>query len=191
MKKTLLILGVIVLVLVIGYATFLLLSNKKTLEQTPVPVESTATSGTASSSSSQTIPPEVIQVRTEIDKKIMDGVIPTEVTPDPASLLVDEFPKREAPSMITDYSTEYSKDSHSFFISLYKFPLEETRLRAEKYLLQKLGITEKEACALDVTVKVNMSISATLAGQDLGLSFCPGSVDLSAYTENTDGVGSY
>ena len=80
------------------------------------------------------------------------------------------------------YSIYYYTDDNLIYIYLYSEPLETIRLLAEQTLVGKLrkpdgtSLTDKEICALDISVSTNEYVSRAFAGLDLGLSFCPGSV---------------
>jgi hypothetical protein len=78
----------------------------------------------------------------------------------------------------TAFSIFYVEADKSFHITLLRNPLGETRKNAEKVLLAKLGLTEAQACSLVVYVGVSEDVSPDLAGEELGLSFCPGAVAL-------------
>jgi hypothetical protein len=133
---------------------------------------------------------EAVELQTKVQNSVESGLVPTK----PSELLqgsqiVDKYPEGDSISQIPDYQTEYFAETKEFRILLFRFPLQDTRARAQKYFLQKLNVTEAEACLLRVTVMVTPDVSQSLAGKDLGMSFCPGNTDLSSYTENTDGEG--
>lgn len=69
-------------------------------------------------------------------------------------------------------------DDRSYLISLNALPLAEARLRGERDLLGRLGISKEVACTLRVRVATSFDVSAAYAGKELGLSFCPGSLTL-------------
>jgi hypothetical protein len=75
------------------------------------------------------------------------------------------------------FTVTYGTDS-SFAIQLLEEPLSESRAAAEGYLRLKLGLSDAQMCALDTTVAVPNSVNEFYSGSDLGLSFCPGSVQL-------------
>lgn len=72
----------------------------------------------------------------------------------------------------------YSESDDSIYISIDKEPLSQTREQASQYLLNLLDINQAVACTLKVYVGVPYVVSSTLTGQNLGLSFCPGSIKL-------------
>lgn len=69
-------------------------------------------------------------------------------------------------------------DDRSYLISLNALPLGEARLRGERDLLGRLGISKEVACTLRVRVATSFDVSEAYAGKELGLSFCSGSVPL-------------
>lgn len=81
-----------------------------------------------------------------------------------------------------DYNIAYFRKGNSFIISLFNTPFGTSRKNAEQELLSKLGISQQEACNLSIRVTVPQSydlIAGTnYSGRDLGLSFCPGSIQL-------------
>ena len=76
------------------------------------------------------------------------------------------------------FSMTYFAESNSFAIDISGKPTEEYRRKAGAYLLESLQITEAEACQLRVYLGVSHSVDPNLSGRNLGLSFCPGSVEL-------------
>jgi len=72
------------------------------------------------------------------------------------------------------YSISYISEDTSFTVSILSEPLGEIRLRAEKDLLVRLGISENDACRLRYEVLVPYSVNPLYAGKNLGFSFCPG-----------------
>ncbi|HEX4104173.1 MAG TPA: hypothetical protein VHZ04_01695, partial [Candidatus Paceibacterota bacterium] len=76
------------------------------------------------------------------------------------------------------YTIVYNVSDSSFIISLLSTPLPAARTAAESAFLQQLGITESDACKLNVDEGVPISVSDQYPGEDLGLSFCPGAVGL-------------
>jgi hypothetical protein len=72
----------------------------------------------------------------------------------------------------------YIPSTQFFNIVLYEEPLATSRIRAEQYLKQTLGISEQEMCSLKYSLSVPNFVSPIHAGESLGFSFCPGSVPL-------------
>lgn len=63
-------------------------------------------------------------------------------------------------------------------ISLEAEPLAEVRRLAEENLRVQLGVDAELMCEMDISVRTRMAVNPFYAGQELGLSFCPGSVAL-------------
>lgn len=131
---------------------------------------------------------EAMSIQNEIQQDIQNSVIPSTPYFSTNLQVVDVYPEGLTASQIPYYETLYNPQNNEFQILLFEFPLADTRMRAEKYFLEKLNITQEQACLLKVFVQVTPGASESLAWQNLGLSFCPGSTDLSPYTENVDGV---
>ncbi len=94
----------------------------------------------------------------------------------PRTYLVSEYPEMSAPSAVPDYSIVYFEDKTTFVITIYKRPLSDTRIKAEQDLLQKIGISEKEACNLNVNLGTIASVDENMSGKNFGLSFCPNGI---------------
>ena len=78
------------------------------------------------------------------------------------------------------YIISFYPSRHEFIISLTSPLLATARTEAELKFLEITGVTEKEACALDVYITTQIGISRAYAGKEFGFSFCPGSIDLSS-----------
>ncbi len=78
----------------------------------------------------------------------------------------------------TSFGVIFNEADGSFAIGLESEPLGETRRQAEQYLLSLLGITDQALCSLNVYVGTTVYVNTFYAGKNLGLSFCPGSVQL-------------
>jgi hypothetical protein len=72
-----------------------------------------------------------------------------------------------------DYFMAFYPNDKSFTITIQSINLEEARRRAEAAFLQALGITQDQACRLNVSLYVPDFVSSKNSGQDFGLSFCP------------------
>ncbi|MFA6494771.1 MAG: hypothetical protein WC246_00160 [Candidatus Paceibacterota bacterium] len=70
------------------------------------------------------------------------------------------------------YDISYYQPDNSFAISISQKPVMAMRTQAEAAFLQKLGISQSDACKLKVTVGVPISVDQQYAGTDFGLSFC-------------------
>ena len=76
------------------------------------------------------------------------------------------------------YDVSYDSQSGIFTITLYGVDTKKSRLAAEEYILDTLPYTKKEWCDFVTNVITNQFENPTWAGQELGLSFCPGAVQL-------------
>lgn len=79
---------------------------------------------------------------------------------------------------VPPYTITYIAASSYFNIGLFSEPLGAHRKAAEAFLMQRLGISEGQMCALKYTVSTPVRVSEQYSGQSLGFSFCPGSVEL-------------
>lgn len=75
------------------------------------------------------------------------------------------------------YDLLYYPDG-SFGVVLLAEPLGQSRLDAQSDLLQRLGISQDQACQLIYRVTVAPWVNAVYAGQNLGFTFCISSVRL-------------
>jgi hypothetical protein len=93
----------------------------------------------------------------------------------PGVFAVDQFPaSTDIPvSVAPEYSIVFFEDKTTFTIIVNARPLTETRKKAEQALLRKLGISEVEACHLNVDLGVISSVDIDMSGKNFGLSFCP------------------
>ena len=91
-----------------------------------------------------------------------------EVPPQENTDLIGSF-KEKSPFIIT-----YVARDQSFNIGLFAEPLGETRKAAEQYLIQKLGLSEREMCFLRASVVTPYWVNSFYSGKNLGFSFCPG-----------------
>ena len=71
-----------------------------------------------------------------------------------------------------DFDIVYFPKGDEFLISILSSPFYPKRLEAEKKLLETLGISEKDACKLDVSITTPAFVNQNEAGINYGLSFC-------------------
>ena len=76
------------------------------------------------------------------------------------------------------YLIEYISATSYFNIEILQEPIGATRLAAEAYLAQHLGISQGSLCQLNYMVSVPYWVNQTYAGKNLGFSFCPGATVL-------------
>lgn len=70
------------------------------------------------------------------------------------------------------YSIEYNVGDSSFSIGILSVPLEAARQAAEAAFLSRLGISEQDACKLNVYEGVPAGVSDKYVAQNFRLSFC-------------------
>ncbi len=78
----------------------------------------------------------------------------------------------------TDFNIFYDSTGQYFLIALTQEPIGAARLAAQQFLLQTLGITEAQACALTYYLGTTVDVNPVYAGKNLGFSFCPGATVL-------------
>ena len=83
-----------------------------------------------------------------------------------------------SPDIKLPYSILFGQNDQSFSVSLDAKPLADARNRFSYDFLKMMGITELNACQLNVFVSVTYYVDEKLAGRNLGLSFCPESISL-------------
>lgn len=76
------------------------------------------------------------------------------------------------------YGITYTESDQSFSIALLKEPLRDYRKLAERELMDKLGISEADACGLRYWVSTPTWVNPAYSTKNLGFSFCPGAVEL-------------
>ena len=76
------------------------------------------------------------------------------------------------------YELYYDSQSGVISITLYGADTQKSRIGAEEYILSVLPYTKDQWCNFVVRVFTNEFENPELAGQELGLSFCPGSMKL-------------
>lgn len=99
---------------------------------------------------------------------------------DDASALNDvtyEF-SGDTPQLEKDFNLTFYQDQSYFLVSLLKEPLGETRIAAETALKAALGVSQEQLCELNVSVRTDMFTNQFYAGNELGVSSCPGAIQL-------------
>lgn len=76
------------------------------------------------------------------------------------------------------YLIGYISSTQYFNIELLSEPIGTTRLAAEQFLMNNLGISQSQMCQLNYMVSVPNSVNSQYAGKNLGFSFCPGATVL-------------
>jgi hypothetical protein len=91
------------------------------------------------------------------------------ITQDQQTVVVSDQPS---------YTISYNVADSSFVISLLSTPLEDARQAAESAFLSALGISQQNACKLNVYEGVPISVSDQYPGESFPLSFCGGPTTL-------------
>lgn len=78
----------------------------------------------------------------------------------------------------TPFGIIFSAVDGTFAVGLEQEPLGQTRRSAESYLTSLLGVTESDLCYLNIYVGTTDQVNKFYSGRNLGLSFCPNSVEL-------------
>jgi hypothetical protein len=81
-------------------------------------------------------------------------------------------------SSAVPYIIVYIDATNYFNIVLNEEPLRNVREKAQKYLQEKLDLTEAELCKLKYMVSVPYSVNQEFSSVSLGFSFCPGAIPL-------------
>jgi len=66
----------------------------------------------------------------------------------------------------------YRTETDSFLISIFSSPFDEVRFEAERAFTKSLGISQTEACKLEVSVTTPHFANPEHSGEIFGLSFC-------------------
>ncbi len=188
MKKTILIVILILIIAGVAAALFYLNRGAGMPSGTGTGTESTSSTGglpgtTGGTGTAPLVPPtgnfssSTFPTSTTITIGTSKGSVtvnnfyrnPSLVTPDAETVLI---------IATNSYNLAYNTTDSSFTIGLLSEPLAAARTAAEAGLLQTLGISQADACRLNVAVYVPGSIDGDHAGINLGLSFCPGAIGL-------------
>ncbi len=76
------------------------------------------------------------------------------------------------------YQIGYDGDTQTFYILLYKNPVDQYRLQAQQELEQKLGISAQDMCRLDAFVVTMPGVADAYLHTNLKFSFCRGATAL-------------
>ncbi len=77
-----------------------------------------------------------------------------------------------------EYVITYIPATQYFNISLFSEPIGTSRVHAEEYLLQHLGVSKEQLCRLNYMVSVPYFVNQFYTSKDLRFSFCPEGVPL-------------
>jgi hypothetical protein len=76
------------------------------------------------------------------------------------------------------YLISYTASTQYFNVELLSEPIGQSRIVAEQYFLQHLGVPAADLCRIRYTISAPTSVSSLYGGVDLRFSFCPGAVPL-------------
>src|SRR3989344_1267273 len=168
MKRGLIIAGALILLLIIIGGAYYFLNR----EEAPAPGDPGDPFGFTGGT---TQPPDTILITLTDGKTAYVPDFTKEPQPSWASA---ESGYQVAGSDEGPYHILYFPDGSGFLISLFAEPLGLNRLQAEEELKAKLKLPEAELCKLSSQVATSIHVNETYAGYDLGLSFCPGAIEL-------------
>lgn len=118
----------------------------------------------------------------QIEVPTRDGgmVVVTDVRDLPATVTFDDQNYLFAESVAGEGSFQilFQTIDGSYLLSLESEPLREARAKGEAALLGTLGVTKDEACQLKIRVGTSFDVNELYGAKDVGLSFCPGSIEL-------------
>ncbi|HUC31618.1 MAG TPA: hypothetical protein VMR99_02955 [Candidatus Paceibacterota bacterium] len=165
MKKIIIVLASLIALILIAFGIFLLVQKNSVSSTTPPPT------GTLPPVSTST--PLVVPTSTTITIGTSQGSVTVKnfyesaayITQDQQTVAVTDTP---------DYVIAYNISDSSFGIALLSTPLEAARQAAESALLSALGVSQKDACKLNVYEGVPADVSDQYVGQSFPLSFCGG-----------------
>jgi hypothetical protein len=167
MKKILILLVIFVTIAIIS--TLVLFSLQKKEEQVaPAPTDDISQSATYSASINEDAYQQV---------NFPDPVALSASTP-------DEYGNTVFAEEDRLYSIQYFTQDKTFNVTLLSVKLLDARVAAEKKLMEKLAISKEDLCKIKVYVGVPFNVNSELAGGNLGISSCVGSVDLAPYQNN-------
>lgn len=72
----------------------------------------------------------------------------------------------------SEYQVIYLPQFNQFIITILSTPFLTVRQTAEEEFLQKTGVTQEQACRLDVTIGTTYDVDPINAGTNFPLSFC-------------------
>lgn len=186
--------GSVILAIVAGGVFFFLLKAPTAQRQASFSTSSTTEGENTQNSVSATNEPQEVGgsgdlPRATIYNRLLEETVVKDFTLNPTVVRDRNYPARyymgegvtrdfnptvsELPYTITFLTTD-----SSFTISLLQEPVKETRMQAEQYLLQTLGLKERQLCGLNYTVSTPFWVNQVYAGANLLFSFCPGATDL-------------
>lgn len=117
------------------------------------------------------LPPSNYEQYEKIAIKTSEGIV---VVNNFFSNAIQQSPSSFALKETEEYSVMYDARPPSFHIVIAREPRDQQRMAAESALLNILGISEADACKLNVSVRApRFLIGMPAATRDYHLSFCP------------------
>lgn len=78
----------------------------------------------------------------------------------------------------TDFNVVYDSDLQFFTVTLLAEPIGQVRTATEQFMLQTLGVSQNDLCALHYYLGTIKGLNDAYADRNLGFSFCPGATVL-------------
>jgi hypothetical protein len=101
----------------------------------------------------------------------VEGDVQYDLTPYPEYVLGQPYPTHS-------YDVAFDQLSSQFIISLNEEPLGKTRLAAEAFMRQILGLANSQLCNIRFLITVPSQVNEQYSATNLGISSCPGAVPL-------------
>jgi hypothetical protein len=172
MNKKILVIGGIAIIIVISFVIYFFIAQNNNVTTTVS--NSTGSLPVATS----TVATTVIPTSTTLTLGTAEGSVTTtnfytssssSMTADHQTVIIQDQPS---------YNIEYNVSDSSFVILLLSTPLQTARQAAEAAFLSSLGISQQDACKLNVYEGVPISVSDQYPGENFPLSFCGGPATL-------------
>ncbi|HEX2792637.1 MAG TPA: hypothetical protein VHO23_02890 [Candidatus Paceibacterota bacterium] len=188
MKRTLIITGILLAIVIIGLCAYLF-----SLPATDMPQDTGDVTFPGAGSSGTVVPApgkETLTLATNDDGSLVvndfmhNGTTIPDATNEGRYLLAgasdfcDVDPTCVPGAPTKEFSITYFTDEQSFVIALNQEPLGNSRLLAERFLMEALGIPQASMCRLNYLLTTDQYVNAQFAGANLGFSFCPGATKL-------------
>lgn len=183
MKKIILAVSIILLLGIIGYVSWYLLSPKTTPQNSDtsknvlLPTDQRALDSATAISISGTDGAPITTANFIVAKNTVK-----DAQNDGQYYIVQSstscYPDCTEKNINVPYDILFNTADNSFTISILAEPLGSARIAAEQYLMDTLKISREDMCKLNYVVSTTSHVNATYGGTNLGFSFCPGAVKL-------------
>jgi len=167
MKKIIIVIVAIVAVIIIVGVVFLVIFSGNGGAGTPPNSTSTGTLPSVTSTPPAQYPTgTVFQIGTSQGSVTVNNFYnnPVQVSQDQTSIVIAQS---------STYNITYYTPDSSFNIGILQGPVSVVRPQAEAAFLAALGISQADACKLNVVIAVPYDVDPNYADQNIGLSFCP------------------